>query len=37
MNSYSEPDLLALFARSRFACLRTYNWNDQRLFLFERR
>ena len=29
MNSYSEPDLLALFARSRFACLRTYNWNDQ--------
>ena len=37
MNSYSEPDLLALFARSRFACLRTYSWNDQRLFLFERR
>jgi hypothetical protein len=37
MNSYSEPDLLALFARSRFACLRTHNWNDQRLFLFERR
>jgi hypothetical protein len=37
MNSYNEPELLALFGRRRFACLRTDTWNDQRLFLFERR
>jgi hypothetical protein len=37
MNSYSEAELLALFARSRFACLRIDSWNDQRLFLFENR
>jgi hypothetical protein len=36
MNSYSEAELLALFARYRFACLRTGSWNDQRLFLFNR-
>jgi hypothetical protein len=36
MNSYSEAELLALFARYRFACLRTDTWNDQRLFLFNR-
>jgi hypothetical protein len=34
MNSYSEIDLVALFRRSGFACLRTDSWNDQRLFLF---
>lgn len=34
MNSYSETDLVSLFHRSGFACLRTDNWNDQRLFLF---
>jgi len=37
MNSYSEADILAVFRRSRFACLRTDSWNDQRLFLFEKR
>jgi hypothetical protein len=34
MNSYSEMDLVALFRRGGFACLRTDSWNDQRLFLF---
>jgi Methyltransferase domain len=34
MNSFSETDLVALFRRSGFACLRTDSWNDQRLFLF---
>jgi hypothetical protein len=34
MNSYSERDLVALFRRGGFACLRTDSWNDQRLFLF---
>ena len=37
MNAYSEPELLALFAQSRFACLRADGWNDQRIFLFEKR
>jgi hypothetical protein len=37
MNSYSEAELLAIFARNGFACLRTESWNEQRLFLFERR
>jgi hypothetical protein len=37
MNAYSESELLTLFARSRFVCLRTDSWNDQRLFLFEKR
>jgi len=34
MNAYSETELVAVFARSGFACLRTDSWNDQRLFLF---
>jgi len=34
MNAYSETDLVAVFRRSGFACLRTDGWNDQRLFLF---
>jgi len=37
MNAYGESELQGLFARSRFACLRTDSWNDQRLFLFEKR
>jgi hypothetical protein len=37
MNSYSEAELLAIFARNRFACLRAESWNEQRLFLFQRR
>jgi len=37
MNAYSEADLQALFAHGGFACVRTDGWNDQRLFLFERR
>ncbi len=36
MNAYSEAELVAVFARSGFACLRTDSWNDQRLFLFEK-
>jgi hypothetical protein len=34
MNSYSETELVSLFHRGGFACLRTDSWNDQRLFLF---
>jgi len=34
MNAYSETDLVTLFGRSGFACLRTDSWNDQQLFLF---
>jgi hypothetical protein len=36
MNAYDEADLLALFSRDRFACVRTDSWKDQRLFLFEK-
>lgn len=35
MNAYSEADLVAVFRRGGFACVRTDSWNDQRLFLFE--
>jgi hypothetical protein len=35
MNSYSEAELIEVFSRHRFRCVRTESWNDQRLFLFE--
>jgi hypothetical protein len=37
MNAYNEADLVELFRRSGFAPRQTDSWNDQRLFLFERR
>jgi hypothetical protein len=37
MNSYTEGGLRTLFERRRFSCLRTDSWNDQLLFLFEKR
>jgi methyltransferase family protein len=36
MNAYSESDLMAVFRRHGFVCVRTDSWNDQRLFLFEK-
>jgi hypothetical protein len=35
MNAYDEAEFLSLFSRRGFACLRSEDWNDQRLFLFE--
>jgi hypothetical protein len=35
MNSYSEPELIAIFTRHGFRCVRTESWNDQRLYRFE--
>jgi hypothetical protein len=37
MNAYTEPELVAVFERNRFTCLRIDGWNDQRLFLLEKR
>jgi hypothetical protein len=34
MNSYTEKDLVAVFRRGGFACVKTDTWRDQRLFLF---
>jgi hypothetical protein len=35
MNTYREEELVAIFARHGFTCLRTDTWNKQRLFLFQ--
>lgn len=35
MSTYTEPDLIELFARSGFTCVRIETWNEQRLFLFK--
>jgi hypothetical protein len=35
MNSYAEGELIAIFLKSGFTCLRTETWRDQRIFLFE--
>lgn len=37
MNSYTETDVVAVFRRGGFACLRSDSWKDQRLFLFATR
>ena len=34
MSTYTEPELIELFAWSGFTCARIETWNDQRLFLF---
>lgn len=35
MNTYTEDELVDLFAGCGFTCIRTDTWNDQRLFLFQ--
>jgi hypothetical protein len=35
MNHYDEPQLLETFRTNGFVCIRTDQWNDQRLFVFE--
>ena len=35
MNTYTEDELVDLFRRCGFACVRVDTWHDQRLFLFQ--